>query len=475
MPCLEVPYLRSPVYRHGPLAAFGSRTKEALSSIQAEVLDHLVKADALLGDLARVVADSKGGSIEEAAGKLRAAYEDPNNIVGLAKLDLAEQYDIIAIDQGYGGVYVHTVEMVEKLRRRWRVLLISPEDPLFEDSRHPDDVTVPRLREADPSLGYFSFVQIVRALISRLKPRLLFVSHRTQSLFLYDLIDKQPTIIHCDGYFDGSFKMQEQFSGGIGVHEDPRLLEEVHYVLGQSSPGAYAIFGGPNVSLPMLKTGYLALARARENWCWGWGQTTSFQTWFPDLRDRIRFEPPFTDPELFDRSKVDRERVILFTTTMHNIDRKGLPELVKAMELLPEARVRCIVRQPHLLPPIPASVRVRMTMGSVKKPEMIDIYHRVWLNCRTSREESSPMSILEAMTCEVPQIVSPTVAEQIPLLEDGKTGFVVDPDDIPRIARCMRQLLEDPGLRDRQGAECRNRALEYSLDRRMKVFERYLP
>ena len=115
-----------------------------------------------------------------------------------------------------------------------------------------------------------------------------------------------------------------------------------------------------------------------------------------------------------------------------------------------------------------------MTIGPVKKPEMIDLYHRVWLNCRTSREESSPLSILEAMSCEVPQVTSPVVAEQIPLLEDGKTGFIVDPDDTDRIAHCIRQLLDDQEMRDEMGAECRRRALTYSLGNRIQVFERYL-
>ena len=98
--------------------------------------------------------------------------------------------------------------------------------------------------------------------------------------------------------------------------------------------------------------------------------------------------------------------------------------------------------------------------------DMIQAYHSSWVNCRVSREESSPLSILEAMACELPQIVSTVVAEQIPIMEDGKTGFVVDPDDIQGFVSGLKCLLNDPVLRDKMGKECRIRVLDYDLRRR---------
>jgi glycosyltransferase involved in cell wall biosynthesis len=183
---------------------------------------------------------------------------------------------------------------------------------------------------------------------------------------------------------------------------------------------------------------------------------------------------PFTNGDLFQPQRVQRDERVLFTTTMHNIPKKGFPELLKAMARLPNMHVRCVVRQPQLLPPIPPRVAQRMDIGSVTKSEMIELYHRVWLNCRTSRDESSPLSILEAMVCEVPQIVSPVVAEQIPIIADGSTGFVVDPDDGERLVWALKTLLADRRLRDHMGRECRRRALELSFERRIDAFERLL-
>lgn len=469
-----VPYLRRPVYRHGATVTFDHRGESSLTPVQVKVLDRLIKADATLEDLVDIAVGEGDATREGARERMMEAYSRPDNVAGIVALDLAEEYDIIAVDQGYGGVYVHTVELVAMLRERYRVLLISPEDPLFEDSRHADDLTVPLLKQTDPSISYFSFVQIVRAVIAKCRSKLLFLSHRSQSLFLFDRVQNQPTIIYCDGFFDGAFRFSEQFSLPTGESEDARILDELHFILGNSQPGFFGFLAGPHVNTAMLKAGYAALSRAKENWCWGLGQARGFQDAFPHLRDRVLFEPPFTNEGLFHPERVARERVVLFTTTMHNIEKKGLPELVKAMEQMPEVRVRCVVRQPDRLPPIPTAVRLRMTMGAVKKPEMVDLYHRVWLNCRTSREESSPLSILEAMSCEVPQVISPVVADQIPILEDGRTGFIVDPDDTDRLVRSVRAILEDPELRDAMGKECRRRVLEYSLGKRIGRFERYL-
>ena len=113
-------------------------------------------------------------------------------------------------------------------------------------------------------------------------------------------------------------------------------------------------------------------------------------------------------------------------------------------------------------------------MGGVTKSEMVDLYHTLWLNCRVSREESSPVSVLEAMICELPQIVSPVVAAQIPLLEDGKTGFIVEPDDTKGLVRALRTLLADRKLRDQMGREARRRACDYAYDKRAHALEKHL-
>ena len=471
---IEIPYLRSPVFLRDDVACH-SHGNSAVDVAQAEILDAIRRGGVTLQDLAHLVVRSgRAPDVVTARDRLSAAYMKPANHIGLAALNLRSHYDFVLIDQGYGGVYVHTVELWKKLRRRWRSLLIAPVEPLFEGRHHDDVLTLERLREHNKAFSYFSFIHLVRAVLQLLTCRLLLVSHRSQSLYYFDLMERQPSIVYCDGYYDSRFRLARDCRFQLDDESRAAITDEMFYVLANGNPDFYGMEASPAINIQVLQAGWFALENASENWCWGKQQTRVMQDTFPDFKKRIRFVPPFINSQLFSRERVHRSPVVLFTTTMHNIEKKGLPELVKAARRMPKLIVDCVVRQPDLLPDIPPSVRRRMNVRTLKKPEMVQRYHEVWLNCRTSREESSPLSILEAMSCEVPQIVSPTVAEQIPLLEDGRTGFVIDPDDTGALVDALKQVLSDRKLRDRLGRECRERVLDYSFEQRQQEFERFL-
>ena len=464
---LELPYLKRPYFLDGSEIRLSGRVSEVRSAEEARVLERVFAAGATVDELV----DELDPSAEAPGERVAEILEANRRVVGRVRVDVAEDYDIVVVEQGYGGVYVHTIELLKRLRERWRCLLICPEAPLFSDTPGTDTLTLRHLREQVPDLSYFSFVHIIRSVVRQTTCRLLLLTHRSQSLFLFDLLKARKTVIYCDGFFDSGFAMARDFR----LVDDPglerRVLREVYYVLANSNPNFFGINASPALNVQILTAGGYSLRDAAENWCWGRAQTAHFRNAFPDLEDTVRFEPPFTDPSLFHPEWVAREKRILFTTTMHNIARKGLPELLKAMGRLRSARVRCIVRQPKHLPPIKESCRRRMEIGPVAKEEMVRIYHQMWLNCRTSREESSPVSILESMICELPQVVSPVVAEQIPILEDGATGFIVDPDDIGALVKALKTILGDAELRDRMGRECRARASTYAYDKRISRFE----
>jgi glycosyltransferase involved in cell wall biosynthesis len=366
---------------------------------------------------------------------------------------------------------VNTVQIWKLLRRHVRTLLISPVEPLFNDASDGDVITLERLRRTRPEISYFSFVHLVRSVISSLETKLLLISHRSQSLFLFDLIKRFPSVIYCDGFADSRFALGEALASAA---TDDDLLRELYFVLSASPPDFFGFLSDLGRSLDLLTIGSKALHGARENWCWGDYQTNVLADAVPSLRDRIRFVPPFTDTSIFDVRKAKRGRHILFTTTMHNIDKKGLPELLRAMGRLPGTRTRCVLRQPERAPRETRKFRDRLTLETLPRPRMIDAYHTAWLNCRVSREESSPVSILEAMACELPQVVSPAVARQIPIIEDGVTGFVVDPDDNDGLCRALRTILGDSALRDRMGRKCRERVLSYDINRRKGEVLRFL-
>ena len=470
------PYLTKPLYHGGMLLERLGHRRGADDPVLHQLVEHLRRSDTDLRGLAQALASVEESSdVDAVHSRLREAYGKSGNLIQAIELCLREFYDVIWVEQGYGGVYVHSVELVKQLRKRFRVLLIAPEDPLFEEERHEDDLTVPRLREILPAVSYYTYAQVVRAVIATLSHKLLVIGHRSQSVMLFDRVGRVPTIIYCDGFFDGGLRLAEQFHMNLDGADDDRIVDELHYLMRSGMEQFYGLLANPGANLRVLQAAYLAMLRAKENWCWGLRQAEHMTAALPHLRKGIRFEPPFMDPSIFVPDQVDRIPQLLFTTTMHNIERKGLIELCKALQRLPDLKdVRVVLRQPEKAPDIPDDVRVRMTMGSVSKREMIQLYHRVWANCRVSREESSPVSILESMICEVPQIVSPQVAEQIPLIEDGKTGFVVHPDDIDGLVRALKRLMDSVELRDEMGRECRRRALHYGCDSRIGLFEKFL-
>jgi glycosyltransferase involved in cell wall biosynthesis len=71
-----------------------------------------------------------------------------------------------------------------------------------------------------------------------------------------------------------------------------------------------------------------------------------------------------------------------------------------------------------------------------------------------SYAEGMPMALLEAMSWEMPVIVTP-VGGVPQVVENGVNGLLVAPGDIDGLGAAIRRLLEDPALRERLGAAAR--------------------
>jgi N-acetyl-alpha-D-glucosaminyl L-malate synthase BshA len=75
-----------------------------------------------------------------------------------------------------------------------------------------------------------------------------------------------------------------------------------------------------------------------------------------------------------------------------------------------------------------------------------------------SKSESFGLSALEALSCSVP-VIGTGVGGLPEVVEDGKSGFLVDPDDVDDIAESALKILGDPCLRQNMSREARKRAL----------------
>lgn len=102
-----------------------------------------------------------------------------------------------------------------------------------------------------------------------------------------------------------------------------------------------------------------------------------------------------------------------------------------------------------------------------------------WLNCLdlfvlpSFGDEGVPQGLMQAMACGVPGISTPigAIGEA---LQDGQTGLMTPPRDVPKLAENLRRLMNDDQLRQ-QFAEAaltysRNFGIDIMLDRMDKAF-----
>ena len=88
-----------------------------------------------------------------------------------------------------------------------------------------------------------------------------------------------------------------------------------------------------------------------------------------------------------------------------------------------------------------------------------------------SHNEASPVSILEALACEVP-VVATDVGSVAESVVEGETGRLVQPGNIPAFSDAIASLLSDPADRERMGQNGRRHVLESgSLDAMVRGYE----
>lgn len=89
-----------------------------------------------------------------------------------------------------------------------------------------------------------------------------------------------------------------------------------------------------------------------------------------------------------------------------------------------------------------------------------------------SYSEGMPLSILEALACELPVISTNVVA--IPeVITPGLNGFLIDPGDKNQLSEHMLYLVQNPDIAAEMGAAGRQIVLSrFSIERMMAGYER---
>lgn len=103
-------------------------------------------------------------------------------------------------------------------------------------------------------------------------------------------------------------------------------------------------------------------------------------------------------------------------------------------------------------------------LGFVSEEEKLHLLRRAWASVLASPKEGWGISNLETAACGTPVIAanSPGVRESV---VDGKTGFLVPPEDPREMARAMKRMLDSPVLVGQLGAAGRRFAEGFTWDR----------
>jgi len=84
--------------------------------------------------------------------------------------------------------------------------------------------------------------------------------------------------------------------------------------------------------------------------------------------------------------------------------------------------------------------------------ELLSTFYRAADCCLVpSRSESFGLVALEAAACGIP-VVAASVGGLTTLVDDGRTGYLVEPGDAEGFARRVAEIVSDPGLHGRLGA-----------------------
>ncbi|MEG5162815.1 glycosyltransferase [Microcoleus sp. AT3-A2] len=139
-------------------------------------------------------------------------------------------------------------------------------------------------------------------------------------------------------------------------------------------------------------------------------------------------------------------------------ERKGQQDLVKALSLLPDQwhnKIRCFIvgdrpsiysnKLAELVGELPADLRQRVTVVP-ETGETGKYYKAADIFVCTSRVESFPRVILEAMACDLPIVTTPVfgIREQV---RPGINGLFYTPDRPDELVAALISLLEDKSLR----------------------------
>jgi glycosyltransferase involved in cell wall biosynthesis len=105
-------------------------------------------------------------------------------------------------------------------------------------------------------------------------------------------------------------------------------------------------------------------------------------------------------------------------------------------------------------------------LGQMARTELFSYIHRAHAFALLTTFESFSFQIVEAMHVGTPVIAS-NIGNLAEIIENGKSGILIDPVDTQKFISEAEKLVEDPGYAEALIREARERAKDFSIDKTM--------
>jgi glycosyltransferase involved in cell wall biosynthesis len=187
-------------------------------------------------------------------------------------------------------------------------------------------------------------------------------------------------------------------------------------------------------------------------------------------KEKIVYLPNSIDTRLFTPNREKEDNLLLFVGRITSS--KGLHVLLKSLDYL-RSSVRLVIIGPtdsdtdyyqNLLKITEKEKRkgkheIRF-LGAMEQGDIISWYRKASIFVLPSFWEGSPVTVIEALSCETPVVATPVGG--IPeVVKDDENGILIPPNDPVALARAIQYLLENKEVRTKFGREGRKRIIKY--------------
>ena len=165
---------------------------------------------------------------------------------------------------------------------------------------------------------------------------------------------------------------------------------------------------------------------------------------------------------------VAKKKGRLMVTSSSDVPMKGLVPLLEAIAKLRVEREidLVVIGQPKAKGRVASTLErlglndIVTTISGVSDEELARLYGEAEVAIVPSLYEGFSLPAIEAMSCGVPVVATTGGALPEVVGVSGETGLLVEPNNPDALVGAIRQLLDDPALASRLGANGRERVIE---------------